>query len=88
MRVVGQAVLTTYMTKHADVRSQLQCWLAEAEAAKWTSPQDVLARYPRTSFLGDGRAVFDIKGNDHRLVVRISFNRGVVNVLRVGTHAE
>ena len=88
MRVVGREVLLEFMTKHADVRSRLQSWLTETEAATWRTPQDVLARYPRTSFLGDGVAVFEIKGNDCRLAVRIGFNRHVINVLKIGTHAE
>ena len=76
------------MKKHADARKPLQAWVAEVEAATWRSRQDVLERYPRTSFIRDGLAVFDIKGNDYRLAAQIGFNRGTVSVLKVGTHAE
>lgn len=76
------------MKAHADARAALQAWRAEVELAAWQTRQDVIARYPRTSFLRERVAVFNIKGNDYRLVARVSFKNGVVRVLRVGTHAE
>ncbi|HJW75933.1 MAG TPA: type II toxin-antitoxin system HigB family toxin [Thermoleophilia bacterium] len=88
MRIVGRDEVQQYMKNHADVRIQLQSWLAETEAAAWLTPQDVLDRYPRTSFIRKGLAVFNIKGNDYRLVAQIGFNTGIVRVLKVGTHAE
>ena len=76
------------MKDHADSRRPLQAWLDDVTAAAWQSQQDVLDRYPRTSFPRKGLAVFRLKGNDYRLVARIAFNTGVVVVQRVGTHAE
>ncbi len=88
MRVVGREEVEKCTRKHADSRNALQAWLAEAEAADWRSGQDVLDRYPRNDFIRKGSAVFDVKGNDYRLVAQIGFNRAVVRVLKVGTHAE
>ena len=88
MRFVGRDHVVECMKKHADSRKALQAWLAEAEAATWRSPQDVRERYPSVDFVRKGLAVFDIKGNDYRLVAQIAFNTGVVVVQRVGTHAE
>jgi mRNA interferase HigB len=48
----------------------------------------VRERYPSVDFLRKGLAVFDIKGNDYRLVAQIAFNTGVVIVQKVGTHSE
>lgn len=88
MRIVGREEVKKCMSKHADSRRPLQSWLSEVAAARWTSAQDVLDRYPRTSFIRQGLAVFDIKGNDYRLAAQISFKHGVIRVLKVGTHAE
>ena len=76
------------MKDHADSRRPLQAWLDDVTAAAWQSRQDVLDRYPRTSFPRKGLAVFRIKGNDYRMVAQIAFNTGVVIVQKVGTHAE
>jgi mRNA interferase HigB len=88
VRVVGREEVEQYMKDHADVRGQLQAWLADVEAAAWRTQQEVLDRYLRTSFVRKGLAVFRVKGNDYRLAAQIGFNRGTVSVLKVGTHAE
>jgi len=88
MRLVGQKLLTDFAKAHADARSPLQTWTAEVEDARWLAQQDVMARYPQTSFLRDRIAVFNIKGNSYRLVAQISFKNGIVHVQRVGTHSE
>ena len=45
-------------------------------------------RYPAASIVGTNRAVFRIKGNSYRLVVRINYQQRMVYVRFVGTHAE
>ena len=45
-------------------------------------------RYPAASIVGTDRAVFRIKGNSYRLVVRINYQKRIVYVRFVGTHAE
>jgi NAD(P)H-nitrite reductase large subunit len=42
----------------------------------------------QTSILKAGRVVFNIKGNDYRLVARVQYQAGVVAVRFFGTHAE
>jgi len=51
------------------VRSAVEAWLHEAIRADWKSPADVLKAYANASIVGPDRVVFNIKGNDYRLVV-------------------
>jgi mRNA interferase HigB len=88
VRVAGREKLDAFMKKHADSRGPLRAWLAEAEGAEWRSSQDGRDRYSSVDFIRDGLAVFNIKGNSYRLVALIGFNRGIVSVQRIGTHAE
>ena len=62
--------------------------MAEVTAARWTSPHDVRLRYPKASFIGDGRVVFNIRHNRYRLDTIIDYRNGQVVVVRVGTHAD
>jgi mRNA interferase HigB len=87
VKVVGREVLSDFVERHADVRSQVAAWIAETEEAGWKSQQDVRDRYRSVSFVGK-RAVFDLKGKKYRLVATIAFNIGVVVIERMGTHAE
>ena len=88
MKVVGLEVLAEFARTHADVRSQLQAWLAEAEEAQWKVPDDIQRRYPTASFLADNRIVFNLKGRKYRMVVKLSYRLQIVMIERAGTHAE
>jgi len=88
MTVVGKKTLNEFARKHADVRAVLAAWTAEVEAVAWSGSQDVKKRFPTASFIGEGRVVFNLKGNHYRLDVQIDYTTKVVLVKRVGTHAE
>jgi mRNA interferase HigB len=88
MRVVGRRKLEEFASQHADVRSQLDAWLLEAESANWMMPQDIKTRYQAASFLSENRVIFNLKGNRYRLEVKVNYIHRIVLVTRLGTHAE
>lgn len=88
MKVVGKQILEAFKDRHADVRSHVDAWCLEAEEAEWKSSRDIKARYATASFLADNRVVFNLKGNDYRLDVKVSYKSQVVLIKRIGTHAE
>jgi mRNA interferase HigB len=70
------------------VRSALEAWFHEAIHADWKSPADVLKAYANASIVGPDRVVFNIKGNDYRLVVAINYRHQIVFIKWIGTHGE
>jgi mRNA interferase HigB len=56
--------------------------------AEWQQPADVEAVYRSASVLKNRRVVFNIKGNEYRLIVAIAYRVGVVYVKFIGTHAQ
>ena len=88
MRVIAKRTLRDFWIKHADSEQQLKAWYNEAEQADWKSPNDIKKDYPSASILEDNRMVFNIKGNNYRLIVRINYKYGVVWIRFIGTHAE
>lgn len=88
MKVVGTHILEDFKRKHADVRSQVDAWLAEVKEAEWKTPNDIKARYQSASFLADRKVIFNLKGPKYRLAVQISYKNGVVYIERAGTHEE
>ncbi len=88
MRVIGRESLNVFCQQHADVRVQVNAWLAEVREAGWHKPADVKERYTSASILENDRVVFNLKGNKYRLVVKVSYKSQVVRVLKIGTHAE
>jgi mRNA interferase HigB len=94
MRVVARKTLRQFVEKlrgHKDqkaVKSALDAWFHEAQQADWKSPADVRKAYATASIISSERVVFNIKGNDYRLVVAIQYRRQVIFVKWLGSHAE
>lgn len=88
MRVISKGTLVDFWVRYPDSQKSLQDWYHEAEAARWATPQDIKARYATASFLGRNRVVFNIKGNDYRLVVAVAYRFSAIYVKFVGTHAQ
>lgn len=88
MRVVAKKILREYWEKQSDSEDQLKTWFKEASKAKWISPNDIKAEYPKASILKSGRVVFNICGNKYRLIVQINYKRQWVFIRFIGTHDE
>ena len=86
MRVIAVKTLREFWKKHPDAEQPLRAWYDEACEANWSQPADIKARYRSASILKNRRIVFNIKGNDYRLVVAVAYNAGIVFVKFVGTH--
>lgn len=88
MRVVGRKRLNDFLRRHRDLRSAATAWLAEVEDAEWQSPHDLKSIYPQASLLGRNRVVFNLRGNQYRLDAKVDYERQLVLIMRIGTHAE
>ncbi|MEW6339344.1 MAG: type II toxin-antitoxin system HigB family toxin [Pseudomonadota bacterium] len=88
MRIVAKRNLLSFIEGHAQAKQALLAWHAEASQANWKTPQDIKDQYASASFVGRNRVVFNIKGNDFRLIVAVAYRIGVIYVKFVGTHAE
>ena len=94
MIVIGTEVVEDYLVHRAGykgikaARSQYQAWLASVGRAQWRNPEDVKTSYPKASILKAGRVIFNIKGNDYRLVAALQYQAGAVMIRFFGTHAE
>jgi mRNA interferase HigB len=88
MRVIAVSTLRTFWDRHPDVEQPLKSWLQEASHAEWRQPSDIKAHYRSASVLKNRRVVFNIKGNEYRLVVAIAYQLQIVFVKFIGTHAD
>ena len=88
MRVVAVSKLRDFWKGHADAEQPLRAWVAAVNGANWSVPTDITAEFTTATILKGRRAVFNIKGNDYRLIVAVAYRFGAVYVKFVGTHAE
>jgi mRNA interferase HigB len=70
------------------VKAALDAWFHETQAAIWNSPAEMKESYGNASIVSDDRVVFNVKGNDYRLVVAIDYQREIVFIKWLGTHKE
>ena len=88
MRVIAVAALRGFWENptHRDSEEPLRAWYDEATKAYWKRPADIKAHYRNASILKNRRVVFNIKGNDYRLVVAVSYKLQIAYVKFIGTH--
>ena len=88
MNVISKRTLIKFYEEHADAKTALEVWHSDARKSEWKTPEDIKQFYASASFLKDNRVVFNIKGNDYRLIVHIDYLRKIVRVKFIGTHAQ
>jgi mRNA interferase HigB len=88
MKVIAVSALRRFWERHPDAEQPLKAWYDEAKHATWTIPQDIRNRYASASFVGHNRVVFNIKGNDYRLIVAVAYRFQAIYIKFIGTHVE
>ena len=88
MDIRGSELIEYFYKKHADVYEPLANWVNFVEKAQWKNHNDLKADFPSADYVGKRRYVFNIKGNNYRLVAIVVFFEGVIDIRFVGTHAE
>jgi mRNA interferase HigB len=92
MRLVTRRRLAEFVRAHPDARASLEAWRLVAERARWLSITDVRRDFPHADGVPVGSArtvtVFNIRGNNYRLITAIHYNAQTLYVMRFYTHAE
>jgi mRNA-degrading endonuclease HigB of HigAB toxin-antitoxin module len=68
MRIIAVSYLRFFWESNPDAEQPLKSWVDEVKKANWSQPSDIKAQYRSASILKNRRVVFNIKGNDYRLV--------------------
>ncbi|MCR5040248.1 MAG: type II toxin-antitoxin system HigB family toxin [Bacteroidales bacterium] len=88
MRIIAKSTLVAYYTKNPQSKYALEDWFNKTKEAEWKNFSDIKKTFNTVSSVGNNRYVFNIRGNDYRLVVLIKFTISHVLIRFVGTHAE
>lgn len=92
MRIIARRTLRQFVDSLAGqkdqpaVKAALDAWFDEVSKADWKSSADVKRLYATASIVSAERIVFNIKGNDYRLVVAVDFEKTIVWIKWIGTH--
>ena len=88
MKVIGLKTLDKFKKKHGDCRKQINAWCKDVESSDWKTFSDIKKSYPHASILNGNTVIFNIKGNNYRLVTVVVIVAGRVFVEWIGTHEE
>ena len=88
MRIFTEKTLKKFTDKHPDSKTALQEWVAAVRKSEWSSFADIKKSFNSVDAVGNQRYVFNIRGNNYRLVVAVKFAIGFVYVRFIGTHTE
>jgi mRNA interferase HigB len=94
VRIIARRTLREFVESRAGHKDQaalkaaVDAWFDEVRKADWKSTADVKRHYASVSVVSADRIVFNIKGNDYRLVVSVDFEKGIVWIKWIGTHDD
>ncbi len=92
VRLIKKKSIETFVLAHARSRSSFKIWLTLLKHANWQDPKDIVALFGAADLLGKGsnRVVFDIGGNEYRMICKYHFGTTIVHlyIKWIGTHAK
>ncbi len=87
-RIFAKSTLREFWEVYPDSEQYLKTWYNTAINSNWLTPNDIKMSYANASILKDNRVVFNIKGNNYRLVVKINFEKQWLFIRFIGTHTQ
>lgn len=87
-RIVAKRTLVLFWEKHSNSEDYLKTWYETTKSAHWKSPQEVKQTYANASILKNNRVVFNIKGNEYRLIAKVNYEKSWIFIRFIGTHTE
>lgn len=88
MRIIAISTLRNYWIGNSNSEQSLKAWIQEVEKSNWKNSAELKQKFRNASIINSKRVVFNIKGNDFRLVVDIEYRLKIIFIVWVGTHSE
>jgi len=88
MRIIALRTLRLFWEQHPDAQQALQKGHTQPRRATSTTPADIKNVYRNASIVGNNRVVFNIRGNQYRLVVAVNYTSGIIYIRFIGTHQD
>lgn len=90
MRIIKENTLSEYskLVRYKPAKESLRAWIYEVRYSSWGNANELKAKYRNASIISSKRVVFNIRGNDYRLIVDIEYKLKIVFIVWFGTHNE
>ena len=88
MVIISKTITNNYGKSHAETIESLNEWYDKTKSADWKYFSQIKQTFNSVDFVGNDRYVFNIMGNQYRLVTMIFFDIRTVFIRFIGSHAE
>lgn len=90
MRVIKEKTLYEFCAKsrYKPASASLSAWIFEAKNSSWQNAMELKSKYRNASIISSKRVVFNIKGNEYRLITDIEYRLQIIFIVWFGTHEE
>ncbi len=88
MNIIAKGTILFYIGKYPSAKTALLVWYSEFSKQLFKNFNELKKLYGNASIVANNRVIFNIKGNDYRLIVSINFRMAAAYVIWFGTHKE
>ncbi len=88
MNIIVKRAVLYYVDKYPVAKTALLAWYHEFSKQQFHNFNELKLVYGNASVIANNRVVFNIKGNDYRLIVSINFKQLAAYIIWFGTHKE
>ena len=88
MRVIAMQTLKKFFSKHKNAKQQLLAWYAEMIQGEWKNHNELKKQFRNASVINTKRVVFNIHGNDYRLIVDFEYKWQLIFIIWIGMHKQ
>jgi mRNA interferase HigB len=88
MVIISKSALMEFVKAHSNAAAPLNSWYEITRNCDWAHFSDLKRTFNHVDAVGNDRFVFNIKGNDYRLVAMIHFSKRTLYIRFIGTHQD
>ncbi len=88
MRIIAHRTLVLFYKDHADAKTALEEWYTKTQNADWETFADIKNTFNSVDSIGSQHYVFNIHGNNYRLVTVVKSKIKMVYIRYIGTHSD
>lgn len=88
MIVISKSTLKKFLELHPSAAGPVWRWYSNVKEADWKELAALKRSFPATDYIGNDLYVFNLGGNNYRLIARIFFSVRTVFIRFIGTHNE
>ena len=88
MNIIAKGTILYYIDKYPLAKNSLLAWYQEFSKQTFLNFNQLREVYRNASLVANNRVVFNIKGNDFRLLLSVNFSKSAAYIIWFGTHSE